>query len=243
VLGLDQDWGAFQEVCARAPALAALLARHPGFRPVVFFSPWAAAGWSILSQRTRMSQAAALARRIAWGAGDVIAVEGETLAAFPRPQTFLARASHPGVSQEKWRRLQTVARAAMEGELDLDRLGAMPYAQARARLMELHGVGPWTADAVLVRGVGLADALPLVEPKLRAAVGWAYGLSRTPSAAEVEAIAESWRPFRTWVSILLIMGLRRSADVEGSPAVPGMNPPGRRRSRWSPASGREEVRP
>jgi DNA-3-methyladenine glycosylase II len=106
--------------------------------------------------------------------------------------------------------LQGLARAALEGALELGPLVEAPYAAARQKLLEMRGVGPWTADAILIRGCGLGDALPLTEPSLHRAVELAYGLSGLPDDATVSEIAEGWRPFRTWVSVLLISNLQQS---------------------------------
>jgi hypothetical protein len=95
-------------------------------------------------------------------------------------------------------------------------------------------VGPWTAEGILVRGCGPADVLPLGEPTLHAAVAVAYGLPRAPDDAEVSALAERWRPFRTWVSILIAHhwgALGRPAFRRGAEPSPrrraGQRPPRR----------------
>jgi DNA-3-methyladenine glycosylase II len=203
-LGLDHDARPFRDLLAREPVLGAIAAARPGFRPVVAPSPYVMGGWAILSQRLRMDQAAALQVRIAERAGDVVQVAGEWLPSFPRPQSVLARSGFPGVPDEKWRRLAGLAEAALSGALEVERLAAMPYDEAYADLRRLRGVGPWTADAILVRGCGPVDLLPLSEPTLHEAVRDAYRLEHTPSDAEVERLAEAWRPFRTWVSVMLI---------------------------------------
>ena len=113
--------------------------------------------------------------------------------------------------------------AALDGELDRERLLAMPYEQARATLRAIRGVGDWTADAILIRGCGPTDLLPLREPTVHESVALAYGIGHLPSDAEVIAIAESWRPFRTWVSVLLVSELfSRPADrLRSAPYRPG----------------------
>ncbi|MBK7863590.1 MAG: DNA-3-methyladenine glycosylase 2 family protein [Archangiaceae bacterium] len=205
IIGVDRDARPFYALAKRDPVLAEVLARTPGFRPVVFFSPWAAVGWGVLTQRLRMTQAARLAERLAREAGDVVEVDGEPLAAFPRPQTFLARSGFAGITDEKWARLQTVARAALEGELSfaaLDREGA------RERLLKLRGVGPWTADMVLIRGVGPSDVLPDTEPTLHRAVAHRYG-----AKARLDEVSATWAPFRTWVSVMLVRDFRGQLPV------------------------------
>jgi DNA-3-methyladenine glycosylase II len=214
VLGLDQDGAAFQRVLDEDPALRHVAARRPGFRPVVSYSPYVMAGWSVLSQRLRMAQAAAIQIRIAEATGDTVEIEGETIASFPRPASLLQLRAFPGVANEKWTRLQTVARAAAEGELEVERLVSLPYEEGRTRLMRLRGIGPWTADAILMRGCGTTDLLPLAEPLLHAAVARAYELGQENDDERIASIAERWRPFRTWVSVLLISEEFRARESE-----------------------------
>lgn len=180
ILSLDHDARPFAALCASDPILAQAYAEAPGFRPPVFYSPYAAMGWLVLAQRVRQAQAAALQARIAEAAGDVIEIEGERIASFPRPESILAMGEIPGLPDEKRRRLQDVAHAALEGELALPRLRAESYQVAHARLRKIHGVGEFTADGVLMRGSGFTDA-----------VGAGYPM---PAA---------WSPWRTWACVLL----------------------------------------
>lgn len=203
-LCLDHDARPFQKITTDDRALANVAARRPGFRPVVAYSPYVMAGWCILSQRLRMPLAAKLQVRMAETFGDVVLVDGERVASFPRPSSILAVKEFPGIASEKWARLRGVAEAALRGELEADKLLSVPYEVARERLTALRGVGAWTADGTLIRGAGPTDVLPITEPRLHAAVGHTYGLGRDATTEEVLRLSESWRPFRTWVSVLLI---------------------------------------
>lgn len=69
--------------------------------------------------------------------------------------------------------------------------------------MTLPGIGPFSAELVLIRGVGTTDILPTAEPRLLRAVARAYELDHEPDLAELGRIAETWRPYRTWVAVLL----------------------------------------
>jgi DNA-3-methyladenine glycosylase II len=114
-----------------------------------------------------------------------------------------------GLNDEKVRRLHGLAQAALDGRLDTEHLRAIPPEEALASLRELHGVGPFTADAVLYRGCGVADGLPASDDLGRTVVRDLYGLPDA-GAADVERIAEAWRPFRMWAVVLLRMAWTRA---------------------------------
>jgi 3-methyladenine DNA glycosylase/8-oxoguanine DNA glycosylase len=87
------------------------------------------------------------------------------------------------------------------GELDGARLRAMEPEQALDALRSLPGVGPFSAGLILVRGANHPDVFPAAEPRLHRAMRAAYARPDA-SAAELDRIAEAWRPFRSWVSML-----------------------------------------
>lgn len=215
ILSLDHDGGALLAVAARDPVVAELVQDAPGFRPVCFPSPYEAAVWGILAQRIPMTIASRIKQRLALFTGSVAEGFGRTFLPAPPPEAILALDRFEGLPEEKLVRLKGVASAALEGKLDAERLRAMPYEEAHAKLRSLRGIGQWTADHVLVRGTGLADELPVSEPRVLRGIAEAYGLASTPKEEEAIAIAQSWRPLRTWISVMLVSKLRRTGRWNG----------------------------
>jgi DNA-3-methyladenine glycosylase II len=87
----------------------------------------------------------------------------------------------------------------------------MPFEAACEGLRKIRGIGPWTAEGILTRGTGIADALSVNEPDVLHAVQKAYGLARPPTPEELAQRAEAWRPYRAWVMVLLTADYHRSA--------------------------------
>jgi DNA-3-methyladenine glycosylase II len=201
-LSLDADATGFVAIGDRDPVVKRLLARRPGFRPVNFLSPFEAATWFVLSQRVRMTQASALRRRIAEHHGTPVDIHGDRRHAFPAPAALRACEELPGVPERKLLSLHALGDAAMAGMLDADHLRSLAVEDAVAELQTLPGIGPFSAEGIVLRGAGAPDYLTLREPRLRHAVGLAYGLPADPSDAELVGLAEGWRPFRTWVGVL-----------------------------------------
>jgi DNA-3-methyladenine glycosylase II len=190
---------------ARKPIVGALQRRHPGLRPVGFWSPYEAAAWAILGQRVRTAQAARIRQRLAEDHGTAVEVGGRRLAAFPSPEVLRDLGAIEGVPARKLPWLRGVADAALAGTLDGARLRALDPAQALSELRELAGIGPFAAELVLVRGALHPDVFPVHEPRVHAALARAYGLDE-PAPEQLERIAERWRPYRSWVSLLLRAG-------------------------------------
>ena len=239
VLSLDHDATPLAALGARDPVIAAQLRRRPGFRPVVFPSPYEAAVWGVLAQRTSMAVAASVRRKMSEATGAVVTGFGRTFFPAPAPKKLLAVKSFPGVSEEKLLRMHGVARAALEGKLDPQVLRALPEERALDQLERLRGVGAWTARHVLYRGCGVADAVPTVEPRFLGAVGSAFGLGRPATAAEAGRLAEAWRPLRMWVAILLVWNLgnfsgSRASKGNALPRREGSPPGAHRGSRQEP---------
>lgn len=215
ILSLDVDGTGWPDVGRRDPAMARLQLRFPGARPVCFPSPYEAAAWGILAQRVPMRQAARLKLAIAEHCGDVVRVGDRRFPIFPAPRQVLAMASHPGLPAEKLQRLKAVAEAALDGQLDPERLRSMPEAEALERLERIRGVGAWTAQHILMRGAGLADALPTAEPRVLRGTALAYGLPQPPDAAEFAKLADAWRPYRMWATLLLVRALSNTPGWHG----------------------------
>ncbi|OZB84506.1 hypothetical protein, partial [Microbacterium sp. 13-71-7] len=87
--------------------------------------------------------------------------------------------------------------------LDVRRLSAMAPAEAMLDVQRLPGIGPFYSALIVIRACGLTDVLSTQEDHTRAAVEALYRLDHTPDDAELERIAEAWRPFRTWAAVSL----------------------------------------
>jgi DNA-3-methyladenine glycosylase II len=203
ILSLDVDGSGFSLVGERDPVIGRIQARYAGLRPVLFYSPYEAAAWSLISQRIRITQAARIKARMAHELGTSVSIHGEPEYAFPAPQRLLGVTAFTGLFGRKVEYLHGLALATLDGTLDAARLRQLTVDQALAQLKRLLGIGDFSADLIVLRGVGKVDMLPTHEPRLLQAVKRAYRLDFEPDAGRLAQIAENWRPYRTWVSVLL----------------------------------------
>jgi DNA-3-methyladenine glycosylase II len=203
IVSLDHDGAAFDRLCTSDPALARVHEIAPGFRPALFYSPYEAVVWSILSARRPRAQGITLRERLAeqYGAGFDLA--GERLYAVPAPSRLLTVESVPGLPADRIPRLHAAAEAARRGELDAERLRSLAPVEAMAELQRLPGIGPFYSALVIIRACGHADVLAPHESRSREAIREAYGIDHELSDAELTEISENWKPFRTWVTVMM----------------------------------------
>jgi DNA-3-methyladenine glycosylase II len=108
-----------------------------------------------------------------------------------------------GLSNAKAAYLRDLAEHIVDGELSVDRLAEMPDAAVYERLTAIKGLGRWTVDMFLMFHLGRPDILPVGDLGIRKAIQIHYGLQELPKVAEMEQIAEAWRPHRTLASLYL----------------------------------------
>jgi len=223
ILSLDVDADGFAELGARDEVVRILQERYPGLRPVLFASPYEAGAWAIIGQRIRIRQAAAIKKRISEELGERVTVDGVSMAAFPAPARLVALSSVAGLTGRKIERLGALGQAALEGRLSPARLRTGAHEERLAALRRLPGIGPFSAELILVRGAGEPDHFAIDERRLQDAMRRACALPADADVDQLAQIAARWRPFRSWVSVLLRTWLEAETDRGrlGRPASAG----------------------
>ena len=125
----------------------------------------------------------------------------------PTPRTFLtlddAQLKAMGFSRQKARYGRELARALLDGQLDLEELADKDDDAVRAALTAIPGIGNWTVDVYLLLVLRRPDAFAPTDLALLTAVQQLKKLDRRPTPAEVTAMAEGWRPYRACAARLL----------------------------------------
>ncbi len=147
-------------------------------------------------------QAAAFKRRIAEQHGHVVEIDGTVMRAFPSPERLVGVLGELRLHERKRTYLAAFAAAARGGALDGKRLRASDPQAAIAELQELPGIGPFSAELIIVRGANHPDVLPRHEDRLTKEMAEAYQRP-DPSQQELADIASRWRPYRAWAAVHL----------------------------------------
>jgi DNA-3-methyladenine glycosylase II len=160
--------------------------RPPGFQTLVLL---------VLEQQVSLESGAAMYRRLAGLIGDVTAAS--VLSAGDEALRSI------GVTRQKSGYLLGLATRVAEGALDLDGMELTTVDDARAALLEIKGIGPWTADAYLLSASRRTDMWPVGDRALQVGAGEALGMATIPGEGELEILAEPWRPIRAVAARLI----------------------------------------
>lgn len=224
LFSLDDEQAPFLRVAAHDPVFAGVLRAFPDLRPVLIASPYEALIWAIIGQQINVTFARTLKLALIDLAGRTLETDIGTFLLTPDPERVAAldprQLRERQYSRQKIEYVLAVTRAVASGELDLEGLRQLPHDQALQTLMAYRGVGRWTAEYVLMRGLGAQDIIPAGDLGLRAIIGRWYGLERTATEEEVREIAEPWAPYRGWASFYWWMALQAHLPVIDSAAQP-----------------------
>ena len=213
LLDLDADPVAVAERLGPLPVLGPLARRAPGRRSPGSVDPFETAVRAIVGQQISVSGARTVTARIVESVGEAATVAEPGLThRFPTPEA-LAEAPDDAFAMPTRRRdaIRGLARAVASGEVELD-VGA-DREETRSSLLALSGIGPWTADYVVMRGLGHPDVGLVTDLGVVHALR-ALGVDATRSA-EIVSAGAPWRSYVThhlWASL--------DAPTEPTPAGP-----------------------
>ncbi len=204
LLGEGWDLPAFYRGVAEDPVLGVLVRRGDGLwglRPTLSPDPFELLVGAISAQQVNLTFALLTRARLVRRFGEPVRFAGVSVYAFPRP-TALAGADPETLramqfSQRKAEYIVGLARMLAEGRLDLDALAGAPDEEVVARLTAVRGLGRWTAEWFLARGLGRPDVCPADDVGVRRAVEALCYAGRPRAASAVRRRAAAWRPHRT----------------------------------------------
>ena len=185
--------------------MAALVALHPDWQPIVARTglpplrlreggfPGLAA--IIVSQQLSVASARAVWNRFA---AVFVPLTPERVLAATDDDMRLS-----GLSRPKQRTLLALASALIEGSFAFAALEHASPEEVHAQMTAISGIGPWTADVYLLFCLGHRDGFAAGDLAIQEAARHAFGLAARPKPAELQAMAEAWRPWRGVAARLL----------------------------------------
>jgi DNA-3-methyladenine glycosylase II len=173
--------------------------RLRGLRPVLPPTIFEALVIAITEQQISLDAAVAIRSRLIERYGEVVELGGRRLHAFPTP-AVLAKAKlnqlmAVGLSRNKALYINGLSKKVACKELDLEGLRKMDDETAIAELTKIKGVGPWTAEYALIRGMGRVNSLPADDLGIQRAISQAYFKGKKIGSNEVRRVLSKFSPY------------------------------------------------
>lgn len=193
---LPYDADAARRHIAKAdPVMRDIVKRVGPYHLEIRGAPYESLLRAILYQQLAGAAAAAIERRF-------LAIFGNRI---PASQELLAVSAEElraaGVSRQKAGYMRSLAEHFDAGALSDRHLRRATDDEVIEHVTQVNGIGRWTADMLLLFCLGRPDVLPIGDLGVRASMRTAYGLDALPTPAQMEEVAEPWRPYRsaaTW---------------------------------------------
>lgn len=182
-------------LCVQDKDLAGIKARHG--MPPIWTRPnsFATLVLTILEQQVSLAAAFAAYKKLEAAIGE------------PTPQKILAMTNEAlracYFTRQKTGYVQGLAAAIVAGKIDLSRYEHAGDDTVRQELMQLKGIGHWTADIYLLHALQRTDIFPIGDIALVNALREIKGLDKTTAKEDLLNIAEPWRPYRSVAAMLL----------------------------------------
>lgn len=227
LLGLRVDLAGWYRLAAQDPRLHLLARRFRGVKPPRFPTLFEALVNAFACQQLSLEAGLTLLNRLATFCG--VKTGRTDHYAFPGPRDVVklppARYRAIGFSRQKVRAIRNLARAITRRDLDPEALDRDSDEAIKRRLVALQGVGRWTAEYVLLRGLGRLDVFPGDDVGAQKRLAHWLGRARPLDYAGVQRAVEQWHPYAGMVYFhLLLDGLGQRGVLE-----PGRKAAGRSR--------------
>lgn len=212
LLAFDLNLNPFYVMARRDQYLAPLIRKFRGLRPVRYLDLFEALVTAITTQQVNLIFGGRTRARMVKRWGEKLRIGQEVHYSFPRPER-LAGARVDSLFKMQFSRRKAeyvieVAKAAAEGRLSFDVFQEMPLEEAVEKLCELRGVGRWSAEQALYRGLGRIEALPGGDLGVQKVMAhYCFGEKRVDEK-KVRETASRWEPWGSLATAYLFAAWR-----------------------------------
>ncbi|NYE04004.1 DNA-3-methyladenine glycosylase II [Bacillus niacini] len=205
---LDRDLKSFYSIAKVDPLLGPAVESFYGLRIIGIPDLFEALCWGILGQQINLSFAYTLKRRFVEQFGRSVLYDGLTYWIFPSPEDIAGLAVEEleslRMTKKKSEYLIGVAQLMVDGKLSKDMLLEIgDYKRAEKMLVKIRGIGPWTANYVLMRCLRYPSAFPIDDVGLQNAIKHRLGREKKPPKDEIMKLAVNWTNWESYATFYL----------------------------------------
>lgn len=204
---LDNDLTPFYALTAKDKLLKDVVAKYRGYRIVGQPDLFESLCWAVIGQQINVPFAFKLKSRFVEQFGDSITWRGQKFYAFPEPRV-VANLNDSDLlplqfSIQKSRYVRAIAAAFRDGVISKERISLLPFDDAKKKLMEIKGVGNWTANYALMKTFRYKEAFPLEDVGIHNAIKKLKGLAEKPTLDQVKAIFKKYKGWEAYATLYL----------------------------------------
>lgn len=218
LFNLGFDLKPFYEQAKEDRVIAGLTCRLRGLKSPTTPTVFEALIDSIVEQQISLNIANKMEGRLIKALGEVLSLGKEVYYAFPTPQELASASIYElcncGLSQRKAEYIHDISKMVIDGKLDLEKF--KDYKDAKdiiAELDRIRGIGTWTAELTMVRGMQRLEAFPADDLGLRRVISHYYRFNRKISSEEARKVAEKWGTWKGLAGFYLIMAAAMDIQI------------------------------
>jgi DNA-3-methyladenine glycosylase II len=222
IFSTADDLAPFYHAMEPDAVMADLILRLHGLRAPATPTVFEALTDSIIEQQISLKAARSIENRLIRSVGKQLQLDGETWYAYPEAEVLAETSDSTfrscGLTVRKGEYIRDISRQILAGDLDVEAFRQEPDTEAViADLVKLRGIGRWTAELTILRGLHRPDAFPADDVGVRRFIGQFYLGGRKVTSAECRAFADRWGAWKGFCAYYLevadLLGIR-----PGSPA-------------------------
>ncbi|MHB8894409.1 MAG: DNA-3-methyladenine glycosylase family protein [Candidatus Geothermincolia bacterium] len=221
MFNLDMDLKPFYRAARADPVMSRFVKTLCGLKSPTTPTVFEALVDSIIEQQISLIAAQAMQNRLIRKFGEKVELDGETCFLFPTPERLaaagIAELKSCGLSGRKAEYIKSIAAMVASGELDLDKFeGYKDIGEIRDELTSIRGIGNWTAEMTMIRGLHKMDSFPADDIGLQAKMTHYYGKQGRATSDDLRRIAENWGEYRGLGGYYMIMAHHVGVEPAGS---------------------------
>jgi DNA-3-methyladenine glycosylase II len=209
MLGFDLGLQPFYALMDADDVIGALVHQFAGVKPPRFPVLFEALVNSIACQQVTLDVGILMLNRLAEKFGPAFNDDGTPLCAFPRPEDLANAAEEEikelGFSYQKARAIKELAIAFANNKINLAELEKMANQEAVEYLSTLRGIGRWSAEYALLRGLGRIDIFPGDDIGAHNNLQRLFHLEQKPGYEEIKKLTSRWHPYEGLVYFHLLL--------------------------------------
>lgn len=209
IFRINDELKEFYYIAKKDPIMSRLIERFYGLKPTQTPSVFEMIIIAVCEQQVSLPAAVTLRSRLAQRFGKKIEYQGKVFYTFPSAER-LANANVDELRALSFprRKAETIIRVAKmqaNGEINFDNLYSLSNEEIKEILLEIPGIGLWSVEYILARGLGRLDTYPKNDLSVRRAVGHFYNDGNIPTPKDVEKILSRFHPFERYAEYYILV--------------------------------------